>query len=126
MSEQPRRPFFTVDTSMRYALALMVIYLLPVVNSWLLYGGTITPEDITMSEIASLVVINPLAVLIAGAVYGWRHGFSWLLPWLLGLAFVPAVFLVYNDTALPYALGYAVVAHVGEGLGVLAKRLFRR
>lgn len=126
MDDQPRRPFFTVDSPMRYTLAMAVLFVLPIVNTWLRYGGTITDEDVTLSGIASLVLVNPVAILVAGAVYTWRHEFSWLLPWLIGLAFVPAALLVYNDTALPFALVYAAVAHLGEGLGILARRLRRR
>ena len=60
--EQPRRPFFTVDAPMRYTLVLAVLYLLPIVNTWLRYGGTITEEDIAMSGVASLLLVNPLAI----------------------------------------------------------------
>lgn len=126
MEDQPRRPLFAVDTPTKYMLWVAAIFMLPMVNTWLLYGGTITKEDITLSAYASLLFLNPLVVLVAGALYAWRHGFHPLLPWLFGLAFIPAALVVYNDTALPYAILYAALAYLGEGITLLTKRLVSR
>lgn len=126
MEDQPRRPFFEFDTPVKYMLWLAALFLVPIVNTWLLYGGRITPEDITLSAYASLLLVNPIAVVIAGALYGWRHGFNALLPWLFGLAFIPAALVAYNPTALPYGIGYAVLGYVGLGIGIGLKRLATR
>lgn len=125
MEEQPRRPLFEVNTPTRYMLWMAAIFLLPIVNTWLLYGGTITKEDITLSAYASLLFVNPLVVLVAGGLYAWRHGFHALLPWLFGLAFIPAALVVYNDTALIYAVLYAALAYLGQGIAVVARRVTR-
>lgn len=124
-SDQPRRPFFQVETPMKYALALGALFVLPVVNRWLVYGGTISEQDITASALVSLLLLNPLASLVAGAVHLYRHGFTPLLPWLFGLAFIPAALIAYNDTALPYALVYTAFGYLGQGIGWLARRLVR-
>lgn len=126
MSEQPARPFFVVERPMKYALLLGVLYLMPIVNTWLMYGGRITGEDVQLSALASLLLINPLATLIAGGVYAWRHGFHALLPWLFGLVFLPAAFVVYNDSALPYALGYTLVGYLGQLVALGIRRLLGR
>ncbi|QIK71981.1 hypothetical protein G7070_06520 [Propioniciclava coleopterorum] len=123
MSEAPRRPFFTIGTPMKYALILAAIFMLPIVNSWLKYGGTITDDDLMYSAIASLVLVNPLAVIVVGAVYAWRHGFSATAPLLFGIAFLPAALVAYNETALPYALAYVAFGYLGEGIGLGLKRL---
>ena len=122
MEDQPRRPFFNVDTPVKYMLWLAALFLIPIVNTWLIYGGRITQEDLTLSAYASLLFVNPIAVLIAGALYGWRHGFNALLPWLFGLAFIPAALVAYNTTALPYGIGYALIGYLGLGIGIGLKR----
>ena len=123
MSEAPRRPFFVVQTPMKYALLLAALFILPLINSWLVYGGTISNEDLAYSAIASLVLVNPLATIIVAAVFAWRHGFSVTAPWLFGIAFLPAALVVYNETALPFALVYVGAGYLGEGVGLGLKRL---
>lgn len=123
MSEVPRRPLFVVQTPMKYALALAALFILPLINSWLVYGGTISKEDLAYSAIASLILVNPLATIVVGAVFAWRHGFSLTAPWLFGIAFLPAALVVYNETALPFALVYVLAGYVGEGVGLGLKRL---
>lgn len=126
MSEQPARPFFVVERPMKYALLLGVLYLMPIVNTWLMYGGRVTGEDVHLSALASLLLINPVATMIAGGLYAWRHGFNALLPWLFGLVFLPAALVAYNDTALPYAIGYAAFGYLGQGIALGIKRLMAR
>lgn len=126
MVEEARRPFFTVERPMKYALFLAAVFIVPIVNTWLMYGGTITAEDVSLSAIASLVLVNPLAATLAGATYAWRHGFLMLLPWLFGLAFIPAALIAYNETALPFGMGYVVFGYLGQGLGLLGRRLRER
>lgn len=111
---------------MRYALVLAALFIVPIVNSWLMYGGRITQEDLTLSAWASLLMVNPVAALVAGAVYGWRHGFLFLLPWLFGLAFIPAALVVYNVSALPFGLVYTVIGYLGLALGIGLRRLRER
>lgn len=126
MATLSHRPFFTVDTPMKYTLWLAALFLLPLVNTWLLYGGTITADDLLLSAYASLLFVNPALILFAAALYAWRHGFLGILPWLFALAFVPAALVVYNDSALVYAIGYAVIGYAGQGAGLLAHRLWTR
>ncbi len=126
MQEQPRRPFLTIDTPVTYMLWLAVLFLVPIVNTWLMYGGRVTQADLTLSAYASLLLVNPIAVLVAGGLYGWRHGFHGLLPWLFGLAFIPAALVVYNTTALPFGMVYTALGYAGLGLGIALRRLVTR
>ena len=126
MSEVPRRPFFVVQTPMKYALILAAVFIMPIINTWLQYGGTITQEDLAYSSIASLVLVNPIATTIVGAVFAWRHGFNLAAPWLFGIAFLPAALVAYNETALPFALVYVAFGYLGEGIGLGLKALVRR
>ena len=126
MSQEPRRPFFNFGTPMKYALILAAVFMMPIVNSWLIYGGTISQQDLYDSAIASLVLFNPLAVLIMGAVFAWRHGFNATAPALFGIVFLPAALIAYNETALPFALVYVAVGFAGEGIGLGLKRVWRR
>lgn len=123
MPEEPRRPFFVIHKPMKYALILAGIFMVPIVNRWLIYGGTITNEDLMYAAIASLVLFNPLSVLVLSAVFAWRHGFNASAPALFGIAFLPAALIAYNETALPFALAYAVLGVLGQGIALGLKRL---
>lgn len=106
----------------RYALGLAIVYFLGIANRFLFDGKFITAEDVLGGLLATLILVNPVATVITGALLGYRYGTIWLFPPLAGLAFVPAVFVVYNDSAFPYALAYMVFA----ALGMLAGAWFRR
>ena len=126
MADQPGRPFFTVETPMKYALMLGAVFLLPILNTWLLYSNTVTPEDVAAASLASLVFVNPLATLAAGALYAWRHGFLMILPWLFGLVFIPSALVAFNETALVFAIVYVLFGYLGQCLGLLGERLVAR
>lgn len=93
-------------SALPFTVALAVLYLLP---------GLI-PADLGL-WLTALLVVNPLATFAASAIAGLRRGFLWQLLPLAALAWLPATFVVYNDSALPYALGYFVFALAGLGFG---------
>ncbi len=68
-----------------------------------------------------LVGINPAATFLVAGLVGYRHGFAWLLAPLAVVAWLPATFLVYNDSALVYCLFYLPFTLAGLGLGVLLR-----
>ena len=55
--------------------------------------------------------VTPLIALITALVYGMRRGFSLLLPAAAFFLFLPAV------SAWVYAVVYAVIVLVGNGVG---------
>ena len=97
-----------------FCIALCLFYLLP----WI---GTAAGSSLSFI-LVTLLLINPLFCLASGIIFSLTAGFSLYLPLLLGLSFLPSVFLFYNETALLYALLYFGLAL----LGICAGPLFRR
>ncbi|MDO9523777.1 MAG: hypothetical protein Q7J08_08735 [Methanocorpusculum sp.] len=67
-----------------------------------------------------LLVINPLACLITGIVFGLICGLkksAILHPFIAGIAFIPTLYLYYNDSALVYLAFYVITAVMGVGIG---------
>lgn len=54
-----------------------------------------------------LLVINPLACLISAILH----------PFIAGIAFIPTLYLYYNDSALVYLAFYVITAVMGIGIG---------
>ena len=67
-----------------------------------------------------LLVINPLACLISGIVFGLVCGLkksAILHPFIAGIAFIPTLYLYYNDSAPIYLAFYIITAVMGIGIG---------
>ena len=110
----------------RYGLALAVVFFLGVMNRWLMDGRVITQADVLGGLYATLILVNPLASLVTGVLIGYKHGRIWLFPPLVGVAFIPATYAVYNPSALPYALAYVVFGGAGMLIGHAVDRRSRR
>lgn len=59
----------------------------------------------------------PLITLIASSTYGSTNGWNILFPILIGVIFLPGIFIFYNSSAMIYAPGYAFISLVGMLLG---------
>ena len=110
----------------RCGLGLAVLFFLGVMNRWLADGVHITGADVTGGLYATLILVNPVASLVAGALLGYKHGIIWLFAPLAGVAFIPATYVVYNESAMPYAIGYMVFALLGMLVGRLIDRVRSR
>ena len=67
-----------------------------------------------------LLGINPLVCLISGLVFGLICGLKKsviLHPIIAGLAFIPSIYIYYNDSAVVYLAFYAVISVIGIGIG---------
>lgn len=102
-----------------YVLALFVVFMAPAVGLLIgRFGGGEIALSLKGLFFIALLGINPAASLVAGALAGYRHGPLWLMPVLAALSFLPAALIVYNSSAFVYAIGYAVFAFAGLGLGL--------
>ncbi len=77
----------------------------------------------TGSFILILIFAVPLLCLLTGLIFGARHGTDLLYPLIVGILFIPSIFLYYNTTAWVYIILYAMIALLGN---VLGSRLFQR
>lgn len=68
----------------------------------------------TGSAMALMLAIIPLICLITSIFCGIRNGldFSYILT--VAIIFIPSIFIFYNSSAWVYALGYGVIALVGN------------
>lgn len=66
-----------------------------------------------------LLIIIPLTCFLTGIVIGLKNRFKWYYPILVGLLFIPSVFISYNESALIYAPIYAVISSLGAFLGLI-------
>lgn len=67
-----------------------------------------------------LLGVNPLACLISGIVFGLICGIkksAILHPLIAGIAFIPTLYMFYNDSALVYLAFYVITAVMGVGIG---------
>lgn len=70
-------------------------------------------------EMFLMLISLPCTCLIISFVYGAKNGFQLIFPVLIGVLFLPAVFIFYNYTAWIYAVIFAIVALIGNALGRL-------
>lgn len=111
---------FAVKKPLKYALILAAVYLVPLIHTGLRSSGKLTDFDVKNAAVTSVLLANPLAALVVGGVFGWRHGCNLVAPLLFGVAFLPALLILFNSTALAYVLAYAALGLLGEvsGLGL--------
>lgn len=81
------------------------------------YLATLSAEPKAL--VGALLTFCPLVSMVAGAFVGARHGFSVWLPLAVALAFLPAMVVFYNDSALIYLPAYAVVAAIAMAIASL-------
>lgn len=101
----------TATEGLGYLVSIVVIYMMPVIL--VAIRSSVTDEQMMRLLQVSLLTINPFANLALAATFAFRKGWGWWLPVLMGLLFIPAVFSIYNISALPYALVYIAFGMLG-------------
>lgn len=71
----------------------------------------------TGSGMLVLLVALPVISLICSLIYGLKNGFQPLFSILLMALYIPSVFLIYNSSAMIYALIYGVLSFIGMYIG---------
>lgn len=97
-----------------YTIILIVVfYLIPIV----------TKVDTRVELIITLlIVLNPLACIGTGAIFGLKHGFKPYFLMLAALLFIPSIFIFYNSSALLYFILYMFLSAVGLGIGCALRK----
>lgn len=94
----------------RFLVILLCYLLLP----WLFIKDT-------GSGIFILIFFLPLITLAVGIWQGLSDYFVWYFAIVVGLLWVPNIFIL-NNSALFYSLLYAAIALTGQVLGLLLKK----
>lgn len=71
----------------------------------------------------SIVFLNPIYIIACCFINGKKYDFSWILPLILCLCFIPTVFIFYKPLYLFYLLIYFVFAIPSEILGISFRRI---
>lgn len=97
----------------------IVFYLLLLVN---FYVVPCLIRD-TGSAMFVMLVLVPGICLIVSVFYGMRNGFNFWYVLIVALMFAPTIFIFYNESAWVYAVVYAVLALIGDLIGVLVRTI---
>ncbi|MEG0177871.1 hypothetical protein [Anaerorhabdus sp.] len=76
------------------------------------------------NETLLMLVIMPIITIILGVLYTSIEQPHWFYPLLVGIAFVPTMFLYYNLSAAVFAAIHILGFIVGCLAGVIIKNLF--
>jgi hypothetical protein len=75
--------------------------------------------DSTGMGMVALLVIIPLLCLICSIVYGAKHSFHILYVVFVPLLFLLTILIYYNASAWIYAVGYVIIALIGNSVGMI-------
>ncbi|MFT3887627.1 MAG: hypothetical protein QM713_05620 [Arachnia sp.] len=117
--------FIQLRKTWPYAAALAVAYV-AVVLIHVGIASRVVDGDLTGVRLTYLLGVYPAMTFAVAALAGYRHGYAWVLIVLTAVAWVPAVFLAFNESALVYAVVYAAFAALGLLLGRALRRAARR
>lgn len=67
----------------------------------------------------ALMIAIPIICFITAIIYGIFNSLNMLYPVLVGLLFIPAVFIYLNESALFYVIVYGLIALVGNFIGMI-------
>lgn len=101
-------PYLTTLLLSYYLFPMIVIYLPNRIN----LGLFLLP----------ILIVNPLTVLLTNFGYAVKYGWNIILPFLTAVTFLPAIYIYYNDSALPYLVMYLILALIAVVIGGLVKK----
>lgn len=73
----------------------------------------------TGSAMFMLLIVMPLIVLITSFICGLKNGFHIWYAVIVGLLFIPTIYLHYNESAWIYTLIFGALALTGNALVLL-------
>lgn len=108
----------TKSTWLRIALLAAAFFAVPLVIAAL----TPDPYQSTSALIVTLFVFFPAIVIVLAVWDGFAEGFC--LLWLLApfVAFLPSMYVFFNDSALIYGVAYSILALLANGVASLVDR----
>jgi len=89
-------------------IILVVFYLLPIAIQGM------------GSAMLILLIAIPVICFVCALLYGIKNGFNIILPIVVGLLFLPSLFIFYNETAWVYSIAYLVISLIGNLIGMVS------
>lgn len=88
----------------------------------ILYGCPYVAKRISYN-LMPLILLTPFLCFAIGIIYSYMNQMSALLPLIVMVLFIPAIFLFYTRTALSYPIFFGLSVIAGEIVGKLLKEL---
>ena len=79
----------------------------------------------TGSGIFLLLMVIPIFVFLISLVFAIKNGFRWYFSIVLGLLWIPNLFLL-NDSATLYMLMYSGISFIGQFVGIVLKNKVKK
>ena len=79
------------------------------------------------TDVMGMVIIILISTLILSIIIGCFSDkkFKFLYPFVVGLIFVPSIYIYYNESALIHSLWYLTVSIVGLGVGIIINKFIK-
>ncbi len=90
---------------MKIIVLLCIYYLLPLFNQELFFS------------IILLLAVNPLFSFVLAYNDAKKFGVNFLFSIVVGLLFIPSIFIYYNSTAYVYGIVYTMISFIGSFIG---------
>ncbi len=71
----------------------------------------------TGSFMVILLIIIPLTCFVISFIYGFKNGWNFFFSIIIGILFIPAIFIYFNSTAWVYIVGYLIISSAGVFVG---------
>ncbi len=94
---------------------ILIFYFLPYIMGRLSVGG----------EMAAFIFVLPVLCFLVAFIFGIKHSFCAAYPITIGLLFVPAIFIMYNESAWPYTILFGLISLLGMFLGNLIHKMIK-
>ena len=99
------------------AICLIFYNLIPFIATFIEY------ESYNILEFLSLVLINPIIIVICSYIYGKKFGLSWFLSVILVFCFVPTTIIFFDVSYLFYLFIYIVFSVSSQILGISFRKI---
>lgn len=93
-------------------IGLVIYYLLP------LTASTISQNDLNNYSMICVIFINSIYVITTGILLTKCNGYKWYYSFVMGLLFIPSVFIYYNLVTMIYTLLYILEFMIGASIGM--------
>lgn len=74
----------------------------------------------TGSAMFTLLILVPVLVFVLSAIFGRQNGFRWYFSLIVGLMWVPHIF-IFNDSMMIYCFIFMIVSYLGQGIGLMPR-----
>ena len=98
--------------------SIVLFYLIPTIAPLMISRDMSLPF-----VILTLLIVNPIYSFLSGYIFTKDNGFKWYYSLMIGIIFIPAVFIIYNSSAAVYAIVYSALSYLGCLISIVTMKL---